>query len=111
MTSKFKGPVKVGAHTVQVVPIEESDLLDDMIGHFESSKGVIRIRSNLPESLYKETLLHELMHVAAYHWNCSHSQNGNYSIDELEENFVNGISSGIYLILKDNTRLRRYLFE
>lgn len=105
---KFKGPIKVGTHTVHVDRLPEEFMLG-VIGRYD--KETIHILDSLSLIMDKETLLHELMHCAAYFWNCNNSESKvPDTMAEAEECFVNGIGVGLFQILSDNPKLRKYLW-
>jgi hypothetical protein len=86
--------MKIGPHNVKIVSDHKTDLrlIDD--GHYaESDVGHLRIfiRSDLPESVWHETLIHEVLH---HIWALT-SLKERYS-SEQEEEVIRAISPYLY---------------
>lgn len=120
MTVPLPRKVKAGrtyriTDDLRTIPGAAGDV-DGYAGHTWHAESVVFIRSELSDALRRETLLHELMHVAI---NTSGAERAVAQAalipkgdggDGPEETYVCVISERLLVILDENPAVRRYLW-
>lgn len=94
--------VRVGPLTYKVVVSPEKEMFDSeghkLYGQTLYAELTIRIRENIAHDKMCETLLHEVLHAAAFN-----------ESDSNEEAFVNGLAPWLLGVLRDNPDLLKFL--
>ena len=89
--------MKIGPHNVRIVSKPETDKRlhsDDELGWSDSEGLVVYIRSDLPDSVWHETALHEIIHQIWALTSLSHR----YTSDQ-EEEIIRALSPYLYSIV------------
>ena len=90
--------LRILGHPITVTRVKPSLKGMDNMGECESFKGTISIRSDLEESVYTATLLHEVLHMLDH-----------YLELKLSEEQVTGLGEGLFSALRDNPELGKQL--
>jgi hypothetical protein len=93
--------VKIFAHTFQVTLLGDS-AMHGSIGHCDTNALRIDLLDTLPETVMRETLIHEIFHAINYM---------TYLKDGDEERHVNCFAMGLVTVLRDNPELKEYLLQ
>jgi len=86
------------------------DKVDDAFGKTDMNRKVITIYGQDNQEIDRETLMHELLHVALED-KIDTVFDGDKKNDEKEESLVRLLSPTLIQILSDNKKLTKYLFE
>lgn len=95
---KIPKKLKVGGQIYDVSSVKSSDEKKQHNNWGKTNHGTqkIYLDRELPQTLLEEVFLHELLHAATNHCGL------NMELGDKEEDFVNRMSTTLYMILKDN---------
>ena len=86
--------IKIMATEYSVEEVEQIDKYQRLWGQIDYAEQTIKIDKNIPESLKRETLVHEILHGIL-------EKLGYLELNE-DEQKVHSIASTMYQVLKDN---------
>ena len=107
----MKKPTKVRAGFYTWKINWTSEKADETFGKTDMNRKTITIYKQDNEEIDRETLMHELLHVALEDKVDSVFDNVEKRNDEKEENLIRLLSPVLIQILNDNKKLTKYLFN
>ena len=98
----MKKPTKsrISGRKYRILFKNRSDLVDRFTGRAVHDNCVITVAKDKPLRSQKETLFHELLHVAGNNGGC-----------DMGENAVVSLSNGFFAILLDNPEMTHWMLE
>lgn len=98
--------IRIGGRDAPVIQVTElrNDKDQRCLGQWHSDAFEITLGPHEKEDTRKETLVHELVHALFTHFNL----HGGPPDEEL---ITDCIARGFLMVMNDNPKLRRYLFE
>lgn len=104
--------IKIGSHNWSVTEVKRKNQPDDEHYGFTSSKdGSITIDSDMPESIKRVTLLHEILHAIRFTFGGSYTPPKATTYEEWEHYFIGLYEEPLSLIIRENPELMEYLLS
>jgi len=98
----FPKSVKVANHIIKIIEWTDKEAnAQNQFGEFSGNELIIRINTELHQSLIIETLWHEILH--AIYWSY------NIKDDDKEERTITVFATGISQVMSDNPKVNLFL--
>lgn len=95
--------LKVNGRVIKLNPLPKSKMKDSF-GLWHESKQRIDYRTRMLPTELRDTILHELFHALRY------TQGREYG-DEVEEDYVRSLATGLIGVLQDNPEFAKWLIS
>ena len=104
--------IKIGTHQWSVTEIKRKNQSDNEHYGFTNDKDAsITIDSEMPDSVKRVTLLHEIMHAIRFTFGGSFTPSKSTGFEEWEHYFIGLYEEPLTLVLRDNPNLVKYLLQ
>jgi hypothetical protein len=102
--------VKIGSHHWSVTEVKRKNQPDGEHYGFTNDKDAsITIDSEMPESIKRVTLVHEILHAIRFTFGGSYSPSKGTTYEEWEHYFIGLYEEPMTMVLRDNPELVKYL--
>ncbi len=102
--------VKIGTHNWSVTEVKRKNQPDGEHYGFTNDKDAsITIDSEMPESIKRVTLVHEILHAIRFTFGGSYSPPKGTTYEEWEHYFIGMYEEPLTMVLRDNPELMKYL--
>lgn len=111
-TSKLPTSVKIGSHNWTITEIKRKNQPDgDHYGFTNDKDASITIDSEMPDSVKRVTILHEIMHAIRFTFGGSYTPPKSTSYEDMEHYFIGLYEEPMTMVLRDNPELVAYLLD
>jgi hypothetical protein len=102
--------IKIGTHNWSVTEVKRKNQPDGEHYGFTNDKDAsITIDSEMPESIKRVTLVHEILHAIRFTFGGSYSPSKGTTYEEWEHYFIGLYEEPMTMVLRDNPELVKYL--
>lgn len=109
---KLPTSIKIGSHNWSVTEIKRKNQPDgESYGYTNDKDASITIDSEMPTSVKRVTLVHEIMHAIRFTFGGSYQPPKTTSFEDMEHYFIGLYEEPLTLVLRDNPALVAYLLQ
>jgi hypothetical protein len=102
--------IKIGTHNWSVTEIKRKNQSDNEHYGFTNDRDAsITIDSEMPNSVKRVTLLHEILHAIRFTFGGSYSPSKGTTYEEWEHYFIGLYEEPMTMVLRENPELVKYL--
>ena len=104
--------VKIGTHNWTITEVKRKNQPDGEHYGFTNDKDAsITIDSEMPTSIKRVTLVHEILHAIRFTFGGSYSPSKGTTYDDWEHYFIGLYEEPLTMVLRDNPELMAYLLQ